>query len=187
MIYIRLFYEFLIIGPLMFGGGLAVIPFLQQMGERTGWFSTVELMDMIAISEITPGPIGVNLATYVGYTIAGIPGGIIATFALILPATIISMLVARFLLTFKENGIVKSAFYGLRPASLALIAAAGVTVLQLSLLRVELWTETGALLDLFDIRAIALAIILFLLTNIFKKINPIIFLSGSAVAGIIIL
>ena len=186
MIYFNLFYEFFIIGPLMFGGGLAAIPFLQQMGERTGWYSTVQLMDMIAISEITPGPIGINMATYVGYTVAGIPGGIIATIALILPMIIISLFVAQFMLRFKENTIVQSAFYGLRPASLALIAAAGIVVLQLSLLRIGLWEETGSLIDLFDTKAIALAIILIIVTNLAKKVHPIVFLACSAVIGMVV-
>ena len=186
MVFFRLLYEFFIIGPLMFGGGLAAIPFLQQLGERTQWFTLSELMDMIAISEITPGPIGVNLATYVGYTIAGVPGGILTTIALIFPTVIISLMVARFLLKFRENEIVKSAFSGLRPASLALIAAAGIAVLQLSLLRINIWTETGILSDLFDFRAIILAVILLILSNIFNKINPILFLAGSAVIGIVI-
>ena len=187
MIYLKLFYEFFIIGPLLFGGGLTSIPFLQQLGERTHWFTLAELMNMVAISEITPGPIGVNLATYVGFTIAGIPGGIIATLALILPTVIISFFVAKFLTKFRENKIVQSAFLGLRPASLALITAAGVTILKLSVMHISLWEETGLLTDLFDIRAVALAVLLLILTNLFKKIHPVIFLSGSAVFGIVLL
>ena len=187
MIYLKLFYEFFIIGPLLFGGGLTSIPFLQQLGERTHWFTLNELMDMIAISEITPGPIGVNLATYTGFTIAGIPGGIIATFALILPTVIISFIVAKFLSRFRENTIVQSAFFGLRPASLALITVAGVTILKLSVMRIDIWEETGLFMDLFDIRAVALAVILLILTNLFKKIHPVVFLTGSAVFGIVLL
>jgi len=187
MIYLKLFYEFFIIGPLLFGGGLTSIPFLKQLGERTHWFTLTDLMNMIAISEITPGPIGVNLATYVGYTIAGIRGGILATFALILPTVIISFFVAKFLKKFRENTIVQSAFFGLRPASLALISAAGVAILRLLVIRIDIWEETGLLTDLFDMRVVVLAVILLILTNVFKKIHPFIFLSGSAVFGIVIL
>ena len=185
MILISLFFEFFLIGLFLFGGGLAAIPFLQQLGERTGWFALQQLMDMIAVSEATPGPIGINMATYVGYTVAGVPGGVVATFGLVLPTAIIALIVARLLIRFKDNRIVKSAFYGLRPASLALIAAAGASVVQLSLLRMGLWAESGLLVDLLDIRAIALAAVLILLTNVFKKAHPIVFLAGSAVAGMI--
>ena len=184
MIYLQLFYEFFITGLFMFGGGLAVIPFLQQMSERTGWFGTVELMDMIAISEATPGPIGVNMATYAGYTAAGIPGGIIATTGLILPSVIIALIVARLLVKFKENSYVQYALYGLRPASLGLIAAAGMTVLCLVLFGVEMRFLTELHLFLLDIRTLALAGILFLMTNLYKKAHPAIFLAASAVIGI---
>ena len=183
MILLSLFYEFFIIGLFLFGGGLAAIPFLQQLAERTGWYTLEQLMDMIAVSEATPGPIGINMATYVGYTVAGFPGGLTATFGLILPSVIIALIVARLLVRFKENPIVKSAFYGLRPASLALIAAAGVSVLRLALLRTGLWAETGAVLNLFDIKAIILAVVLFVLVTVFKKIHPIVFLAVSAAAG----
>ena len=186
MILFSLFFEFFIIGLLLFGGGLAAIPFLQQLSERTGWFTQGQLMDMIAVSESTPGPIGINMATYVGYTVAGVPGGLIATIGLILPSVVIALVVARLLIRFKENRIVQSAFYGLRPASLALIAAAGVSLVQLSLLRFAEWEESGLLLELFDFRAIALAALLLILTNVFKKVHPMIFLAGSAIAGIAI-
>jgi len=186
MILLRLFYEFFITGLFMFGGGLAAIPFLQQISEKTGWFTISQLMDMIAVSEATPGPIGVNMATYAGYMTAGVPGGIIATLGLIAPSIIVTLIVVRLLTRFKESSLVKSAFYGLRPASLGLIAAAGLTVLRLSLLRTELWEQTGTLTDLFDIRAIALAAVLFFLINRFKA-HPVIFLAGSAIVGIFVM
>jgi len=186
MILLRLFYEFFYVGLFVLGGGLAAIPFLQQMSEKTGWFTIQQLMDMLAISEATPGPISVNMATYAGYTVAGVPGGIVATVALITPSIVIASIVARLLSRFRQNTFVDSAFYGLRPASLGLIAAAGITVLQLTLLNTALWEQTGEILDLIDIKAILLAVILFFLMNKFK-IHPLFFFAGSAVVGILLL
>jgi len=185
MILLRLFYEFFITGLFIFGGGLAAIPFLQQMAETTEWFTIQQLMDMIAISEATPGPISVNMATYAGYTVAGVPGGIVATVGLLTPSLIVASIVARLLSRFRDNPYVNSAFYGLRPASLGLIAAAGLTVLRFALLNLELWGESGALLDLFDVRALVLAAVLFPLI-IKIKTHPLFFLAGSAIVGIII-
>jgi len=186
MILLQLFYEFFITGLFMFGGGLAAIPFLQQMSERTGWFTIQQLMDMIAISETTPGPIGVNMATYAGYMVAGVPGGIIATLGLLAPSIIIASVVARLLSRFRESKLVGYTFYGLRPASLGLIAAAGLTVLRLSLLDFDRWEQTGLLISLFDIRTLLLAAVLFFLTNKFK-VHPVFFFAGSAVVGIFLL
>jgi len=187
MIYLQLFYEFFITGLFMFGGGLAAIPFLQQMGEKTGWFTTTQLMDMIAVSEATPGPIGVNMATYAGYTVAGVPGGIIATAGLMLPSVIIALIIARLLTLFRDNRIVASALYGLRPASLGLICAAGMSILSLVLFGTELRHMTDAHFLLLDIRVLLFAVILFILTNKLKKVHPVIFLAISAVIGIFVL
>jgi len=186
MIYLRLFYEFFIVGLFMFGGGLSAIPFLQHMSQKTEWFTIHQLMDLIAISEATPGPISVNMATFAGYLVAGVPGGIVATLALITPSLIIASIVVRLLSRFRESIYVDSTFYGLRPASLGLVAAAGLTVLQLSLLDRQLWEQTGRILDLVNIRALALAVLLFILMNKLK-IHPLFFFAGSAVIGIFLL
>ena len=185
MIYLQLFYEFFKTGLFTIGGALATIPFLQEMSVNTGWFTEAELTDMIAISESTPGPIGINMATYVGYTTAGYLGGLIASLGLIMPALILVSIVARILSKFRENPLVESSFYGLRPASIGLISAAGLSVLMLSLVHIELWEQTGAITDLFDIRAIILAAVLFILTNKLKA-HPTIFIAGSAIVGIIL-
>ena len=184
MIYLQLFYEFLMTGIFTIGGGLAVIPLLQEMAARTGWFTQAQLTDMIAISESTPGPIGINMATYVGYVTAGFPGGIIASAGLVIPPLILVLVVARLLNKFRKNVLVESAFYGLRPASVGLISAAGVSVLRLSLVRTELWLQTGAIADMFDLKAIIFAAMLFFISNKFKT-HPTIFIAGSAVIGII--
>lgn len=185
MILLQLFYEFFVTGLFIFGGGLAAIPFLQQMGENTGWFTTTQLMDMIAVSEATPGPIGVNMATYVGFTVAGIPGGIVSTFAIVLPSIIISLIVARLIVRFKESNIVQAVLYGLRPASLGLISAAGIAVFCLVMFGVELRDLTNEHFFILNIRALILAAVLFFATNRFKA-NPVIFIALSAVVGILI-
>ena len=125
MIYLRLFYEFFKAGLFSIGGGLATLPFLYDISDTTGWFTHGQLADMLAISESTPGPIGINMATYVGFTTGGIPGAVIATVGIITPSIIVILLIAKFLQAFRDNKYVKGAFYGLRPASTGLITAAG--------------------------------------------------------------
>ena len=125
MIYLRLFWEFFKTGLFSVGGGLATLPFIYDMSDRTGWFTYQQIADMVAVSESTPGPIGVNTATYVGYVTAGVPGSLIATLGLVTPAVICILIIASCLKKFRENRFVDHAFYGLRPASAGLIAAAG--------------------------------------------------------------
>ena len=152
MIYLRLFWEFFKTGLFAVGGGLATLPFIYDMSDRTGWFSYQQIADMIAVSESTPGPIGVNTATYVGY----ITGG--------------------------------HAFYGLRPASAGLIAAAGFSVVMLALVREDAFKASGNILDLFSWKGLALAAVIWVLTNLVKKtkdLHPIFYIAASAVVGIL--
>ena len=114
---LRLYWEFLLIGMFSMGGGMATVPFLFDLSQRTAWFSTADLTTMIAISEATPGPIGVNMATYVGYITAGLPGGIVAPLGLTTPAFIIILLVSKIMNTLWQNPKVQGLFYALRPAS----------------------------------------------------------------------
>ena len=125
MILLKLFYEFMKIGLFTVGGGMACVPFLLALSEKTGWYTEAQLLDMIAISESTPGPIGINMATYTGYTVEGIVGAVIATLGVVIPTVILVLCIAKFLESFKDNKYVLGAMYGLRPASTALIAAAG--------------------------------------------------------------
>ena len=134
MILLKLFYEFFKAGLFAVGGGMATIPFLMDMADNTDWFTRGQLADMVAVSESTPGPIGVNMATYVGFTTAGIPGALISTLGLVTPSVIIILLVARVLKQFRHNRFVEAGFYGLRPASAGLIGAAGVGVASMALL-----------------------------------------------------
>ena len=188
MILLRLFYEFFKTGLFAVGGGMATLPFMYDISTRTGWFTHEMLADMIAVSESTPGPIGVNMATYVGYVTAGIPGAVIATLGLITPSVIIILIIARALKAFRDNPLVDAAFYGLRPCSMGLIAAAGFLVVRLALFNTALWQQSGRLLDLFNFKAIALAAVLLICTRGIKKLkglHPIVFILCSAVVGIV--
>ncbi len=189
MIFLQLFWAFFKTGLFAVGGGMATIPFLYDMADSTGWFSRNDLANMIAVSESTPGPIGVNMATYVGYITgmktAGIPaailGAVSATLGLVTPAVIIILIVAVFLKSFRDNKYVNSAFYGLRPASTGLIAAAGLSVAAAN------FFPDAFSLAAFNWKGAILAIVLVVLMNVKKlsKLHPIVFIAVSAVAGVV--
>ena len=186
ILYLRLFWEFFKTGLFAVGGGMATLPFLYSISDTTGWFTHAQLADMIAVSESTPGPIGVNMATYVGFSAAGIPGAVIATLGLITPSIIIILIIARVLAAFRQNKYVDAAFYGLRPCSVGLIAAAGLLVVKIALFDFDLFKQTGVLLDLFNWKAILLAAVLIVLTRYvkpLKKLHPVFFILGSAAIG----
>ena len=183
-LWIRLFLEFFKTGLFAVGGGLATLPFLYEMSASTGWFTAQDVADMIAISESTPGPLGVNMATYVGFKTLGFGGGFISTLGLVCPAIVIIILVCKILNKFKESSLVKKIFYGLRPASTALIAAAGIGVAKISLLKLDVFQETGAVLDLFNWKCIILAVVVYVTLKKYKK-HPIVYIAVSAVIGII--
>lgn len=186
MIYLELFIRFALTGLFAIGGGLATFPFLMDMSESTGWFTLAELTDMIAISESTPGPIGINMATYAGFSATGnIFGAIIATLGLVFPSIIIILIIAKILNKFKNNIYVKNAFYGLRAASTALIAAAAYGVFKISLLNLNLFAESGNVFDIFNFKAILMGICLFFAIKKLKW-HPIIFIIVSGILGILI-
>lgn len=184
MLYLRLFFEFFKAGLFAVGGGLATLPFLYNISDATGWYTHMDLADMVAVSESTPGPMGVNMATYVGFTTGGVPGAVTATLGLITPSVIVIIIVAQFLKRFSENRYVKGVFYGLRPASVGLIAAACFLVGKLALLNVEVYQKTLSLLSLIHWKAVLLAALLYVAM---KKIqlHPIFFLAASAVIGVV--
>ena len=188
-IYFTLFWEFFKTGLFAVGGGLATLPFIYDISDRTGWFTYQQIADMIAVSESTPGPIGVNTATYVGYITGGLPGSIVATLGLVTPAIIIILIIASCLKKFRENRFVDHAFYGLRPASAGLIAAAGFSVVMLALVREDAFKASGNILDLFSWKGLALAAVIWVLTNLVKKtkdLHPIFYIAASAVVGILV-
>ena len=132
MIWISMFYEFFKTGLMAAGGGLATLPFLYAMAAKTGWFTTTDIANMVAVSESTPGPLGVNMATYVGFQVLGIPGGIWSTLSLTCPAIIVVTCISRAMKRFEHSVTVQKIFYGLRPASSALILAAGLGVVKIA-------------------------------------------------------
>lgn len=185
MIYIKLFLEFFKIGLFSIGGGLATLPFLQQLVDKHGWITSQDLLDMIAISESTPGPIGINTATFVGYKAGGIWGVPVATLGIVTPSIIIIIIIAHYFMKFSEEPMVRSAFYGLRPAVIGLISAAGFEVAKVALFRVDEYKATKQLISLFNFKAMALFVIIYLLLHKYKK-HPILYLVGAAVVGIIL-
>lgn len=190
MILFRLFFEFFKTGLFSIGGGLATLPFLYEMSNNTGWFTHADVADMIAISESTPGAIGINMSTYAGYKTAianglpGVLGGIVATLGLAAPCIIIILIIAKFLQKFRKNPLVEGAFYGLRPASIAMITVAGLNVAKVSLIDLNAFNATGAVGDLFVWKALVLGVILFIALRKLKW-HPAIFIALSAVVGII--
>lgn len=169
---LTLCYEFFKTGLFSIGGGLATIPFLKSMGEKYNWFSVSDLTNMIAVSESTPGPIGVNMATYVGRTVEGVFGGSLATLSLVLPSFLVILIVARVLDKFNESKLIKDVFYGLRPAALGMICAAVITIF-----------ETTFFIG-FDIKKVILFLLLTFGVFKFKK-HPIVYILIGAVAGMI--
>ena len=188
MTLLRLWWEFFKIGMFSVGGGMATLPFLYDISDRTGWFTYNQIADMLAVSESTPGPIGINMATYTGFTTAGFWGSLAATLGIITPGIIIVLLIIAVLDRFRKNKYVEAAFYGLRPASTGLIAAAGILVVEIALLNLDVFKESKKILDILDYKAIILAALLLVLTRWVKptkKLHPIVFIAFSAVVGIV--
>ena len=140
---------------------------------------------MIAVSESTPGPIGINMATYVGNNVAGVIGGITATLGVIIPSIIIVTVISKFLEKFRSSKIVNDIFYGLRPAVTGLIAAAGIGVVKVAMFHLDVYEKTGAIMDLFDIKKIIYFVLAYLAVIKFK-LHPIIYIAISAVVGIVL-
>lgn len=177
MSFIILFFEFFKIGLFSVGGGLATLPFLYELAEKSHWFDVSDISNMVAISESTPGPLGVNMATFVGFQHSGILGSIVAVLGLVFPSVIVILIVARILDKFSKNQKVKYVFYGLRAASCALITAAGLSIFKLAFLN----NETNAFFWQGGILALILAFTLYK----FKKVHPILLIVISAIIGIL--
>lgn len=194
LIYLRLIYEFFKTGLFAVGGGLATLPFLYDISNKTGWFSAQDISNMIAVSESTPGAIGINMSTYVGFQttyqsygfLGAVLGGITTTLSLVLPSIIIIELISGFLKRFKESKLVKDTFYGLRPASTALVSSAG-----LGLAKIALLTDSPLIFSFPDIlyvinwQALVIGAVIFACIRIFKG-HPVIYIAASAVIGIVL-
>ena len=184
MTLLTLFLEFVKTGFFTIGGGLAIIPFLTEMSQRHSWFLESELLDMIAIAEAAPGPLGANMAAYVGYGVAGVAGVFVAVLGLILPALLMVTIIAKFLTGFSNNQYIKDAFYGLRPVVCAMIASASWTLIRSTIFTLDLFKETRNFLDFVDIKALVLFAVLLFLYKKFNK-HPVFYLIGAALAGIV--
>ena len=182
MIYLILAYEFFKIGLFSIGGGMATLPFLMDLTNKYDWFTVSELTNMVAISESTPGPVGINMATYAGYNAAGVLGAIVATLALTAPAWIIIILIAKFLENFSENKNVKAAFYGIRPAVAALIGYA-----VWDLLKIALVSAAEGKLQVNMVNAIV-CVAAFALLQIKKlgKLHPLAWIAAGACIGVVL-
>lgn len=178
---LQVFWSFFKIGLFAVGGGPATIPFLFELSDKTGWFTNQELTNMIAVSESTPGPIGLNMATYVGFRTLGFFGGVISTFGLVFPSIIVIILIAKFLSNFSESPYVKKAFWGIRPTVTGLILSAVISMWRASLVLI---TETG-----YEpaVGSIVVCLVTIVLMQVLKKKNfhPAIWILGGALAGLI--
>lgn len=185
MIYIQLFLEFFKIGLFSVGGGLATLPFLRQLIDKYGWITHEQLLDMIAISESTPGPIGINTATFVGHVVGGVAGGAVATIGIVTPSIIIIIIIAHYFSKFSENPIVKAGFSGIRPAVAGLIGAVSFEVAKIALLHMEEYNITKNLFSILNVKAVILFSIILYLVSKYKK-HPIVYLSAGALVGIVL-
>ncbi len=168
MIYLKLFLEFFHIGLFSFGGGYATLPFLYHIADVQKWYTTQQLTDMIAISSITPGPVGVNVATFAGYVTSGLLGAVIATTSVILPSFILIIIISKLLEQFKHNKYVQSIIYVLKPTGCGLLAAVGVDMFINSI-------------NLFGMLLLASLF----WASLTQKRDPLFYLGVSAVAGLI--
>lgn len=180
-VFIQLFIEFFQIGLFAVGGGPATIPFLMDIPSRHDWYTKADVVNMLAISESTPGPIGINMATYAGFHAAGLTGGIVATFSLVLPSLIVIVIIAKILDKFNENPYVKSSFAMIRPVVTGLIATAVYGIFQTALFTAK---DGSFQLPVFPL---ILCAVFFVVMNLKKlsKIHPFFWMVCGAVVGLI--
>jgi len=188
MIYIQLLMTFFKIGLFSFGGGYAMIPLIQKEIEANGWMASSEFVDIVAIAEMTPGPIAVNSATFVGYKTAGLLGGVFATLGVSLPSLILIMILSRYILTYKNHPITRSLFYGIRPVITGLIVTAAIFVAETSIFRqsISLQTLMNGLshpLQLIDVKSLVLFIAV-TVSLVRFKLHPILVIIASGITGI---
>lgn len=182
---LSLMWEFFKAGLFAIGGGMATFPFLEDMARKYEWFTSSELLDMIAVSESTPGAIGINAASFAGYKAYGIVGAILASLSLITPAIIIILIISTSLDKFKESLSVKHAFLYIRPATAGLILGAMFNVVVLSLFNVKEFQNTGNFLDLIQAINLIIFIGFMVLLRKNKKIHPLLIIFAGAVLGIV--
>lgn len=187
MILFFLCMEFAKIGFFSLGGGYATLPFLYHMSEVYGWFSPLELSRMLAISSITPGPVGLNVATFAGFKTAGILGSIVATMSIMLPSFFMIIIISKMLKKFKDSPCLCSVMYALRPATAAMLAAVALRLFRDAIIRNPDFSGFNFLQmqNFIDIKGFLLLVILFILSLRLKK-DPLVFLAFGAIAGILL-
>lgn len=188
MIYLKLFLTFVKIGLFSFGGGYAMIPMIQKEIEANGWMHASEFVDIIAIAEMTPGPIAVNSATFVGYKTAGFFGGMAATIGVAVPSLVLILIISQFFFKFQKHPLNTAIFYGIRPVIVGLVTTAAVFVSETAIFREKL--SVGIFADLIRnpmqvINIGSIAILAASLLAVMKfKLHPILAIIGSGIAGI---
>lgn len=186
MILLELFLNFFFIGITSIGGGLSTIPLMTEILISKGWVIETEIIDMIAISEMTPGPIGINMATYAGNKAAGILGGISATAGLVTPSVIIIIIIAHFYNKYRNNLYVNGVMTVVRPVVTGMIAAVCANLAAITLFDVKVLSAGGSLLEFFQPIPIIIATVVFVAGYRFR-VHPVILIVSSAIAGIILL
>ena len=182
MILLQLYWEFFKTGLFAVGGGMATVPFLREIGMRTGWYTQAMLADMIAVSESTPGPIGINMATYAGYAAAGVPGSLLASLGFAFPSMLIVTIVYGFIRKYRDSLLFTSVFSTLRPAAIALMCSAFVSLSLVTLIDVGAY-ESGGILAVFSYKQIILAAVCFFAIRKFK-LPSVVYIAVAAVIGI---
>jgi len=190
MIYLKLLISFMKIGLFSFGGGYAMIPLIQKEIEMHGWLSPSEFVDIIAIAEMTPGPIAVNSATFVGNKAAGIPGGVVATIGVVIPSLFLILVISSFFFKFQKHPLNITLFYGIRPVITGLIAAAAFFVSETALFRqdpsIAVFKSTAARpFEIIDIKSVAI-MLLTLLVLVKFKLHPIFTIGAAGVMGVLL-
>lgn len=180
-------WEFFKAGLFAIGGGLVTLPFYNDMAAKYGWFTLQEIADMIAISDATPGPFGINMATFAGNKAHGLIGSVLGVFSIVLPSFVIIILVSRFLDKFSENPTVKAAFTGLRPAVCALVLHAWYSIAKVSIFDPSALENGGSLLSFFRPLPLLLFVLFLLGSHNFKKIPPVVWIGIGALCGLLFL
>ena len=185
MLFLKVCWEFFKTGLFAVGGGLATVPFLKEMSLKYGWFSISDLMTMLAVSESTPGPIGINMSTYVGNVMFDALGGIFTTLSLVAPSIIVCCIIAKVLEQFKDSKVVKGIFAGLRPAVVGFILSAVVSIYITALFHADTFRTTHAIMDLFNWKAIIFFGLLLAFYKWKPNLHPIFLIIIAAAVGMV--
>ena len=178
-------FEYMKIGAVAIGGGYTVIPFLYYLVEKYHWFEVAQITQMIAVSNLTPCPIGINMATFVGVKVGGILGAAFVTFAFMVPSFIIVCSLSKFLKKNKENKLINNIMYGLRPAAVALISVAGLKIMNTTVFNLTKFLKTHNLSDFISLKAFIL-LMAFCAMGLKLKKNPMILIVAAIVLGLVI-